>query len=291
MMNAPNFLFKSASRWSVVGTLLGMMSVNNASAIPVQSTTDLWDTSNGTTVTAGTVAISGFALSNMFGTVGIAGDAILTDSASTPANGYFVEWTTPSAVTVVGFNLFLAHDRGAQNLTGVKTRDARARGVSQFSLFADPTGTGGSFTQLYQANIMIVDGGEIGTQPGGLSTPSCLAPGTGCPDPVYGGATATGPVQAFLNVTPNTAGAMTISGDIVPTTASLYRAEFTRFGIWDDPVFAPIRGPRVIELDGFSTPQVIPIPAAYLLFASGLAGLGLLVRRRRACVSGCDGER
>jgi hypothetical protein len=50
-------------------------------------------------------------------------------------------------------------------------------------------------------------------------------------------------------------------------------------------IFGTLTGPKqVIALDGLSSSTAVPLPAALPLFASGLAGLGWMSRRRR-CLS------
>lgn len=117
-------------------------------AVTTPSNSDLWDIGQGVTVTGHSDILSGLAIGNMFGGEaggsgnGDAHNVLFTDDG--PAGTvHWVEWTTPTAVTVKSIGLVAAHDRFGLG----PARDANHRGFRKFTLFAkDATG---SFIEVY----------------------------------------------------------------------------------------------------------------------------------------------
>ena len=234
------------------------------------SSTDLWDVSQGATVTGHSALLSGSSAGDIFGasTSSVEGGRTLFSDSSSNVAGtvHYVEWSTITPVTVQSLNLFAAFDRGSSD-SSVKWRDLRARGISRFRLLAD---TGSGFIEVFDYLINVVDGGQTGAQPGGATSPTL--PNAEYPaDPVYGDDSGPGYV-----VVAGPGGNLTLTADFGPVTASDFRAEFTQFGVWDD-IYLPTRGPRISELDGFDYNQT-PEPAAWSI---GVLGVGLILRRRR----------
>lgn len=76
-----------------------------------RSTADLWDTSNGITITASSPIRNGFAPSEIFGTnlSTESGDRIFADFEPDGFT-HFIEWLTAKPVQLTGFNLFTGGD-------------------------------------------------------------------------------------------------------------------------------------------------------------------------------------
>jgi hypothetical protein len=242
---------------------------------PVISASDLW---NGPAAVSYTLGTPIFPASEMFdgagGSDGV-NNAILANGFG-PGTVHTVSWTTAAPVTVRSLNLFLSHDRGVPIGTSFKSRDARARGISRFELFAHD---GVSYVSVFTADVTFQDGGATtGTQPTGI--PDCrLATTGGClggfADPIYAGAVLSGPGETFTNGR----GGLVIAGDLAPTTASQWRAAFTQVGNYLDG-YNDTGGPRILELDGLAGFQYVPLPAPFVLLGSALLGVGWLRRRR-----------
>lgn len=185
----------------------------------VASTTDLWDVSRGTTVTANSAVIGAPFYSfpfvsdirNMFGNAqaGVIepGNTLFQDFQ--PAGTVdFVEWQTASAITLRNFHLFAAHDGAPRNIN--------QRGFSRFTLYAQNPSTL-AFEKIFE-----------------------LFPST-----QYGNTPA--PANGYTEGTPG-GNALILSVNVTPTVAQKFRAEFVQQG-------APSTesGPRILELDGFDT--------------------------------------
>jgi hypothetical protein len=170
-----------------------------------------------------------------------------------------VERGLDSPVTVKSISLFLAHDGRQAVDANYKLRDARARGVTKFELYAD---TGSGFESVLVADVVLVDGGDTGLQPPG--EPVCPSPECfGLYDPVYGGAMFSVPAgTSFVNMQVY-GGYPTISADIPATTSGSRRAEFTQFGNFLD-WYSDTGGSRILELVGLPDPQ-FQQPVAVLL--------------------------
>lgn len=160
-----------------------------AHAGPV-SYTDLWDYSQGASVTASSVMEPGSTASNMFGTViGSTSDLshnAIFDDYGRAGTVHWVEWMTPSAITLASFQMLAYHD--------LPPRDINERGFKTFRLY---TGDGlGTWTLLYTLPNTDPDG-----------------------DLLYGGGgyyTAPYYLEVEANVT--------------PTVSKFFRAEFVQYG-------------------------------------------------------------
>lgn len=228
-----------------VGILcLGLAGAPGVQALPL-SYNDLWDVSQGATVTATSGALSGGWSSdarNMFGgTFGSGPSDVTTNTIFKdyqPA-GYmhWVEWHTAAPVTLGGLNLVAAHDSG-----GSESRDINYRGFRHFTLY---TGDGlGNWTQIYSYT----------TDPDS--------------DLDYGGG-ATYPPQYFLELTDS----------FGPLVAQYFRAEFVQYGNGSS-VYRDSQGPRIVELDGLA-PIPAGLPEPGVLGLVGLALASFAVQRRR----------
>ena len=130
-----------------------------AQAEPISST-NLWDVSQGSVVDGSSGCLSGWPQENMF--EGGGGQTIFMDYQ--PAGTvHWIEWHTPSAVTVESINLVLMHDGSP--------RDIRYRGATSFRLYSSDT-AGGPWTLLHEPagtdpdDNLLYDGGPYytGTQ-------------------------------------------------------------------------------------------------------------------------------
>jgi hypothetical protein len=117
-----------------VVALVVLLTPRVSSALPI-SLTDLWDTSQGSTVVTHTGTLSGavFDIRNMFGFGGAGGQTLFADYRGA---GYVhaVEWQTSAPVTLLSFSLW------AQN----EGMDRRA--FNRFTLFSD---SGGTWQEIY----------------------------------------------------------------------------------------------------------------------------------------------
>jgi hypothetical protein len=87
------------------------------------SSNDLWDVTQGCVVDASSGCLSSFPETRMFGG---GSDTIFRDYMAA-GTVHWVEWHTPTPVTIESFNLVASHDGG--------TRDIRYRGFSAFRLY------------------------------------------------------------------------------------------------------------------------------------------------------------
>jgi len=209
---------------------------------------DLWDVSQGTSVSASSGALAGGWWSdprNMFG--GAYGSNPDTKNNTIfkdyQPQGYvhWVNWQTSAPVTLQSFNLVAIHDYGLN--TG-EYRNINHRGISRFKLFSS-TGLSGPWTLLYDYTVNPVLDSNW--------------------QPVYGG----GADYSGLNY-------LELFADVPLTTAQYFRAEFTQYGTgsW---VYGDAQGPRIYELDGYG--PTVPIPATLFLLGPGLLGLLTLKKK------------
>ncbi|GEM_PF-1240990 len=239
----------------VVTIMFIFVCADSSLALPT-STTDLWDISQGSTVTGDSGVLYyrdnyKSSINNMFG----AYDTSTTEHYNTifkdyipPGNygasvseGYvhWVEWQTSLEMTLRSFNLVASHDGSP--------RDIRYRGFTDFYLYV---GIESIWTEIYHYQTdadgnLHYDGGETYTA----------------------------------------AHSLELAIDVAPVTSQYFRAEFIQAPV----LAANAAGSRVIELDGYDTfldgstspgPDPIPEPATIFLLGSGLAGL-LFYRRKR----------
>lgn len=199
-------------------TLMFLLACSTAYAI-VPVTTDLWDISQGSVVTntSGMLTDGRDMFGGTYGWVE-PGNALFADFRP---DGYthWIEWNTPNAINLTGFNLFAAHD-GNNN---------SARAIREFRIFYKD---GANWTKFYTFD----------------------------PAHPYGG-------TPYINEF-----ALGVNG--LNINAKYFRAEFDQYGYtqWAS-------GPRVYELDGFSSP--IPEPGTMILLGTGLVGLFGLRRKTR----------
>lgn len=128
----------------VVATVLG----SSASVADVMVDDDVWDVSQGASVTAHSPLIYNSAAADMFGDRHVgnieAGNTLFSDSYD-PGYIHWVEWQTPDPVTIRRFNLVAAHE-------DPYTR----RSFNHFTLYA---WSGSEWVQLYDEDIPIPYGG------------------------------------------------------------------------------------------------------------------------------------
>jgi len=141
----------------VMGIFLSVAFCGIASAIPM-SNTDLWDTSQGTTIIGSSPCQ--ISPSNMFGNI---------SGTNEPSNTIFgdqeivswVEWRTPEPITLAAFNLVASHDDRPTDIYQI-----RLRGFSHFRLY---TGDGqGDWNLIYE---YITDPDGDGWYGGGINYP------------------------------------------------------------------------------------------------------------------------
>ncbi|MCC6123380.1 MAG: PEP-CTERM sorting domain-containing protein [Pirellulales bacterium] len=220
-------------------TLLFVVSSNSvARAAIVPVTTDLWDINQGTVVT-GYSGLSGIPVVNdirtLFGYLSV-GDEIHFGDNLFAGSIHWVEWRTIQPITLRSFTLIAAHDG--------PPRDAKARGFSKFTLFAEDS-TGGLGKKVYE----LFPSNPYGNTP---------APANGIVE---------------TNATNNE---LRLAVNVEPTTSQRFRAEFVQ---WSNAYNGHASGPRVRELDGFS--NVIPEPSALVILGMGAIGIVALVWRKR----------
>jgi hypothetical protein len=240
-------------------SLLVLGCVGGAHAL-TPSASDLWDVSQGATVTGTSGVVTGACASNagnMFGG-NIGGPSCLPDVGVNAvfqdfqAAGFlhWVEWRTAAPVTLGSFNLVASHDSG---FDGFNQRNINYRGFRTFRLYS---GDGaGNWTLLYTY--------------------------TADPDSDldYGGGP-NFPAQNLLELT----------ASVTPTVAQYFRAEFVQYGTGSPPsAYGDAQGPRIHELDGYA-PQVVPVTAqpiptlsewALILLSFVTASCGAMAYRRR----------
>jgi hypothetical protein len=157
-----------------------------------ESTTDLWQ---GTNVTSDSGVLSGSDIGNMFGgnlgTVEPGLGRTLFRDGQPAGTTHFVEWQTPSAVTLQSFALFAAHDGFP--------RDANYRGFSSFELFAWNSGTS-TFDSIF----------------------------TYSPGNPYG--TSVAPPNGFLGSNCTIANFLCFGVNLTPVSTDRFRAEFVSIG-------------------------------------------------------------
>jgi len=189
----------------------------------VAVTSDLWDISQGSTVTDHsaeqlTGSHSSF-VENMFGhSSGFPAqtETRFVDFQSVNTE-HFVEWQTQSNIALQSFHLFAAHDGGS--------RDISYRGFNRFTLFASNDETFTDDEKIFEI------------------FPSNPYGDTSDPD---NGCVHTNGDKSLLALAVN----------VTPTPAQYFRAEFVQAG---GPSNAS--GPRIYELDGFDEPTTVCAPS------------------------------
>jgi len=232
----------------IFSLFLMIFSTLTANALIV-SYTDLWDVSQGTSVTGSSGALTGSWSSdprNMFGgTYGSGPSDLLNNTIFRdylPSGSvHWVEWRTSAPITLGSFNLVATHDAGWD---GYVTRDINYRGFSSFRLFS---GDGaGNWTKLYEYAADPDNDKDYG---GGVNYPG------------------QNNLELFANVP--------------STTTQYFRAEFTQYGGLRTSGYSDSQGPRIQELDGYApVTNPVPEPATMLLLGSGLIGLAGYGRKK-----------
>jgi 5-formyltetrahydrofolate cyclo-ligase len=177
---------------------MGLDGENLAEMVPdVPAGANLWDFSEGTMVTSCSGTKSD--IRNMFG--GAFGNPVMLFSDGLPAGTvHFVEWKTPTPITLRSFSLRACHDGLAAG--------ALLRGFSCFRLFAEDSDTGKFDVKLYEISP---------TNPYGDT-----------PEPPY---THLDRSRGFQH--------LALMANIPATTAQRFRAEFVQFGPANKTVSGP----------------------------------------------------
>lgn len=234
-MKAEQRLARHLVGLAVAALATGM--VSSAQAVVGGTTTDVWDCSNGGTVTSSSGALFSFNVRNMFGGRGSSSCGGASGNPTTlfsdfrsAGSVHFVEWTIPSATTITSFNLSAAHDAHVVapafcfNLPGNR-RDARHRGFDHFRLYAcGPDCTPSNRTLLF--DYVVPFGDDNSAHPGENAK-------------LYDPSNAISSRNNNLDIVANVLAAV---------NTNRWRAEFTQVGC---P--SPESGPRIWELDGFAT--------------------------------------
>ncbi len=209
--------------------------IARADVIVNPRTDDLWDLSQGTSITAHSAEKFGFPVERILSETSTI-DALFTDGQFENFVHFF-EWQTPADVTVRSFSLIANHD-GAP-------RDARYRGFKTFRLlgFNDSSS---QFETLFELTGIPLQYSNVTPQPNMFLDTSY---------PEY---------------------ALAFHANIPAYTSDRFRAEFVQYSSIG---FGHASGPRIRELDGFST-TVVPEPSM-LLWSLGAACSALTWRRRR----------
>lgn len=223
---------------AVVGTLLLVARPSEAFLLP--SSADLWNYENLTGAPSNSGVIGGSDIRNMFGgafgSVEV-GNTLFRDYQ--PAGTiHTVSWQTASDVTIKSIGFFAAHDGSP--------RDANARGISSFRLYAENLDDSNTEVLLFQLS----------------------------------------PSNPYVNTPGNNSAAYNVlyyeSNIAAPVRATTYRAEVVQYGTY----FGNANGPRVLELDGYGSfleggnNPTVPEPATMTLFGTGL--VGFMIRRKRS---------
>ena len=231
-----------------LGLLVLGLNLAPVGAVPV--TNDLWDLSQGTTVTAHSAVIGPpYYSSSWSSDVGgmFGGTAGFIEAPNTlfqdwmhAGTTHWVEWQTASTVTLRSLSLYSMYDGGV--------RDANYRGFTLFTLYGWDDVVS-SWDQIYQL--------------------APIDPATNRLVSAYAS-----PLYSVL---------LDYAVDVTPYTTNLFRAEFTQAGPGGNA-----SGTRIMELDGFDTfldgstggsTVSVPEPAAFTLLGLGLVGLRLSRRR------------
>jgi len=219
----------------IAGLLLFVGTASTVHATFIQSTTDLWDVSQGTTVTNDTGVLFGSDIRNMFGFVSGAPTDVTVNTlfrdAQPAGTLHAVEWQTTAAITLRSFTLFAAHD-------GLP-RYATARGFSRFTLYAFDPVTSSFDNKLFE----LFPSNPYGNTP---APPSSIIE-----------------TNADKNL-------LVVGANMAPVTAQRLRAEFVQYGVFASNA----SGPRIFELDGFDTfheniATSVPEPGSCALFCAG----------------------
>lgn len=235
----------SASRFLFAILLSGLSLFGVDARIASALTVSSTDLWQGATVTTHSGVHSDSKINDMFGAV---------TAPSEPGNTVFKDGFPTATLHSVEWTVAAAVTLRSFVLFALhdgSPRDANYRGISSFKLFAYNDSTN-SFESLFQYS----------------------------PANPYKNSVA--PLNGIVES--NGYNLLALGVNLLPVTASKFRAEFVQFGLVDPSA----SGPRIIELDGFSTylsqatvPSEVPLPAALPLFASGLGVMGLLAWRRR----------
>jgi len=155
-----------------------------------------------------------------------------------------VEWQTAQPITLRSFTMLAHHDNPADG------RDANYRGFSRFSLYCwDDTAS--QWDDVYNLYPSLLYG----------DTPT--------------------PPNSFIDYSWDTTSKMwlCISGNITPTTAQKFRAEFQEWAVW------PFMGPAIDKLYGFDVAYPVPEPSTLALLGVGFFGLIAYAFRKRNQIS------
>ena len=205
-----------------------------AQELPVQTTDDLWDISQGTMIISNSNLNWDYAPENLFGEISNPGsyqeegNVVFKDGLS-PNTVHHIEWQTAEPVSLERFRLFAWHDQSRLSGSSCSFANARVRGFNTFRLLAK--NSSGEFELLEELEPIVDHYYRIMNEE-------------------YKG---TAP-----NDVPNNGLTFLYEGTLgSPIVAQEFRAEFIQHGDPEDPdpqlcsYHRGRTGPRVVELDGF----------------------------------------
>lgn len=216
----------------LISTLFFLPTSTFAQELPQPTTDDLWDVSQGTSITHNSPLFPGFDAHNTFGATFAPQESANTIFSDQQPKGtlHTIEWQTQAPITLETFRLFAYHRTSRPLNSGCTFPDARVRGFEHFRLYAKTDN--GDWQQIYELNPLVNGHYKIANEE----------------------------YQGILQFDRPTSGEPFLhEGTVDPIYAQDFKAEFTQGGDPTDPnqcsLWRNSPGPRVVELDGFGSTE------------------------------------